>query len=61
MLSSLNQAVLRARTGRPLPFAAAVLQAARLGVANAYALQPAETGDCLENKDATHSVAPVIL
>jgi glutamine synthetase len=28
-----------------------------LGVANAYKLQPAETGDCLENKDATQSVA----
>jgi glutamine synthetase len=40
----------------PYTHTAAVLQAARLGVANAYALQPIETGDCLENKDATQSV-----
>jgi glutamine synthetase len=41
----------------PYTHTAAVLQAARLGVVNAYALQPFETGDCLENKDATQSVA----
>jgi glutamine synthetase len=40
----------------PYTHTAAVLQAARLGAANAYPLQPAETGDCLENKDATQSV-----
>jgi glutamine synthetase len=41
----------------PYTHTAAVLQAARLGVAHAYPLQPIETGDCLENKDATQSVA----
>lgn len=41
----------------PYTHTAAVLQAARLGVVNAYPLQPAETGDCLENKDATQSVS----
>jgi glutamine synthetase len=41
----------------PYTHTAAVLQAARLGVVNAYPLQPFETGDCLENKDATQSVA----
>ena len=41
----------------PYTHTAAVLQAARLGWVNRYALQPAETGDCLENKDATDSVA----
>jgi glutamine synthetase len=41
----------------PYTLVAAVLQAARLGVVNAYPLQPFETGDCLENKDATQSVA----
>ncbi len=40
----------------PYTHTAAVLQAARLGVVNQYALQAAETGDCLENKDATDSV-----
>jgi glutamine synthetase len=40
----------------PYTHTAAVLQAARLGVVNAYPLQPFETGDCLENKDATQSV-----
>lgn len=44
-------------TANPYTHTAAVLQAARLGVVNAYPLQPIETGDCLENKDATHSVA----
>jgi glutamine synthetase len=42
----------------PYTHTAAVLQAARLGWIHRYALQPAETGDCLENKDATRSVAP---
>jgi glutamine synthetase len=40
----------------PYTHTAAVLQAARLGVIHNYPLQAAETGDCLENKDATHSV-----
>jgi glutamine synthetase len=43
-------------TANPYTHTAAVLQAARLGVVNAYPLQPIETGDCLENKDATRSV-----
>jgi glutamine synthetase len=29
-------------------------------VVNGYALQPAETGDCLENKDATESVCETL-
>jgi len=37
----------------PYTMAAAVLQAARLGVAGEYELPPAETADCLENHDAT--------
>ena len=41
----------------PYTHTAAVLQAARLGLVHGYPLQAAETGDCLENKDATHSVA----
>jgi glutamine synthetase len=41
----------------PYTHTAAVLQAARLGMVNGYPLQPAETGDCLENKDATESVS----
>jgi glutamine synthetase len=40
----------------PYTHTAAVLQAARLGFTQGYDLQPAETGDCLENKDATQSV-----
>ena len=44
-------------TANPYTLTAAVLQAARLGVVHGYALPPAETGDCLENKDATASVA----
>lgn len=40
----------------PYTHTAAVLQAARLGVLHNYPLQAAETGDCLEHKDATHSV-----
>ena len=44
-------------TANPYTHTAAVLQAARLGVVHAYPLQAIETGDCLENKDATHSVA----
>jgi glutamine synthetase len=44
----------------PYTHTAAVLQAARLGVVNGYALQPAETGDCLENKDATESVCETL-
>lgn len=35
---------------------ATVLQAARLGYQNGYALPAAETGDCLENHDATDGV-----
>ncbi len=35
---------------------ATVLQAARLGYQNGYALPPAETADCLENQDATDGV-----
>ncbi|MCZ8106182.1 MAG: glutamine synthetase family protein [Burkholderiaceae bacterium] len=41
----------------PYTATAAVLQAARLGVVGRYALQPHETGDGLENTDATESVA----
>jgi glutamine synthetase len=37
---------------------AAVLQAARMGVVNQYALQAKESGDGLERTDATESVAP---
>ena len=44
----------------PYTLTAAVLQAARLGVVNQYPLQPQETGDCLENKDATESVAETL-
>ena len=44
-------------SANPYTHTAAVLQAARLGVTQGYALQAMETGDCLENKDATHSVA----
>jgi len=40
----------------PYTMAAAVLQAARLGVAGEYALPPAETADCLENHDAADGV-----
>lgn len=41
----------------PYTMTAAILQAARLGVVNGYALQPAETADCLENSDAKQGVA----
>jgi glutamine synthetase len=44
----------------PYTLTAAVLQAARLGVVNKYPLQPQETGDCLEDKDATESVAETL-
>ena len=47
-------------SANPYTHTAAVLQAARLGVANAYPLQAMETGDCLENKDATQSVADTL-
>ena len=40
-------------TSNPYTATATVLQAARLGVVNKLALPPAETGDCLENQDAT--------
>jgi glutamine synthetase len=40
----------------PYTTVAAVLQAARLGVVGKLALPPMETGDCLENKDATEGV-----
>ncbi|MBL8380733.1 MAG: glutamine synthetase [Burkholderiales bacterium] len=40
----------------PYTLTAAVLQAARLGVVNNYALPPAETGDCFETMDATVGV-----
>ena len=40
----------------PYTLVAAVLQAARLGVAGAMALQPIETGDGLTGQDATESV-----
>lgn len=39
-------------TANPYTATAAVLQAARLGLVNKYALPPAETGDCFENQDA---------
>lgn len=41
----------------PYTHTAAVLQAARLGWQHRYPLQAHETGDCLENKDATDSVS----
>ncbi|MDP3519428.1 MAG: glutamine synthetase family protein [Hydrogenophaga sp.] len=47
-------------TANPYTHTAAVLQAARMGVAHAYPLQPMETGDCLESKDATQSVAETL-
>jgi glutamine synthetase len=40
--------------------ATAVLQAARLGVAGAMELQPAETQDCLTNTDATVTCPPTL-
>lgn len=40
----------------PYTLTAAVLQAARLGVVRELPLPPMETGDCLENKDATEGV-----
>ncbi len=42
----------------PYVAAAAILQAAMLGVDKGYALGPAESGDCLESQDATTGVAP---
>ena len=47
-------------SANPYTHTAAVLQAARLGVTLGYPLQPMETGDCLENKDATQSVADTL-
>jgi glutamine synthetase len=41
----------------PYVLVATVLQAARLGLANSYALPPRETGDCFEHSSAT-SAAP---
>ena len=41
----------------PYVATAAVLQAARLGVANDYPLAAAETKDCLESQDASTGVA----
>jgi glutamine synthetase len=41
----------------PYVLVATVLQAARLGVVNGYALPPRETGDCFEHSTAT-SAAP---
>jgi glutamine synthetase len=40
----------------PYVLVATVLQAARLGVVNAYPLPPAETGDCFGSHDATEGV-----
>ena len=40
----------------PYTLVAAVLQAARLGLENNYALTPAETADCLESQDAQDGV-----
>lgn len=40
----------------PYTLVASVLQAARLGLVNQYALPPAETADCLENHDAKDGV-----
>jgi glutamine synthetase len=40
-------------SSNPYTATAAVLQAARLGVVGKLPLPPAETGDCLENQDAT--------
>ncbi len=45
-------------SANPYVAVAAVLQAARLGVANGYPLQPAETGDCFDQVDARIGVAP---
>jgi glutamine synthetase len=44
----------------PYTLTAAVLQAARLGFVNQYTLQPHETGDCLENNDATVGIADTL-
>lgn len=41
----------------PYVAVAAVLQAARLGHVNQYPLPAAETGDCLENSDASEGIA----
>ena len=41
----------------PYVATAAILQAAKLGYQNQYSLQAAETGDCLENHDATEGVS----
>lgn len=40
----------------PYTLVAAVLQAAKLGVTEGYALPPAETGDCIERHDAEDGV-----
>jgi glutamine synthetase len=45
-------------SANPYTAAAAVLQAARLGVANGYALPPMETGDGFDRTDAREGVAP---
>lgn len=44
----------------PYTLTAVVLQAARLGVVNQYPLQSHETGDCLENSDATVGIADTL-
>ena len=41
----------------PYVATAAILQAAKLGYESKYSLPPAETGDCLENQDATEGVS----
>ncbi|MBZ0162078.1 MAG: glutamine synthetase family protein [Notoacmeibacter sp.] len=43
-------------SANPYTHVAAVLQAARLGVANGYELPPMETGDCFESQDASEGV-----
>jgi glutamine synthetase len=47
-------------SANPYTAVAAVLQAARLGVVNAYPLQPAEEGDCFDRIDAGFGVAATL-
>ena len=44
----------------PYTMVATILQAAKLGFVNNYALAPAETADCLENQDAREGVAETL-
>ncbi len=48
-------------SANPYTAVAAILQAARLGVAGKYPLPEMETGDCFENIDASEGVAATLL